>query len=316
MERLRLIFVTKSDPDCGNYNTALRICQGLVSIRPTWSYRIVSTTADTLEDATSADVLLCLHLYRCASLLGQGGSLSEKNLKLIGIAGGTDLNEDSKQPDRRVVMQNVALNCRHIVVFSESMLQFFKQLMSEDLGSVAETSLPPVSIIPQGISISSLQRDLHVEELGDADDEAPGHCGAYFVIVGRIRPVKNCCSVLEPFRQWKLEQCDEARLSQVQLLFVGDIAMSLGVPTIVSAVPGNTDLVKHLETGFVFGNDEQLIRCLSLVASEIKADQALVQSVTESAKLFVQRSHDIDAELKAYVELIEDCVRFKVKQRA
>ncbi|PAA59650.1 hypothetical protein BOX15_Mlig001786g3 [Macrostomum lignano] len=236
--------------------------------------------------------------------------------------------------------------------------------MSEDLGSVAETSLPPVSIIPQGISISSLQRDLHVEELGDADDEAPGHCGSYFVIVGRIRPVKNCCSVLEPFRQWKLEQCDEARLSQVQLLFVGDIedskygeefqarvqdmpdvhqlrgvghrqalrimhqslglincslsegqsnsvleAMSLGVPTIVSAVPGNTDLVKHLETGFVFGNDEQLIRCLSLVASEIKADQALVQSVTESAKLFVQRSHDIDAELKAYVELIEDCVR-------
>uniref|UniRef100_A0A1I8IZW2 Glycos_transf_1 domain-containing protein n=1 Tax=Macrostomum lignano TaxID=282301 RepID=A0A1I8IZW2_9PLAT len=129
---------------------------------------------------------------------------------------------------------------------------------------------------------------------------------AYFVIVGRIRPVKNCCSVLEPFRQWKLEQRTQNMAKNSKQEFKSHV---LGVPTIVSAVPGNTDLVKHLETGFVFGNDEQLIRCLSLVASEIKADQALVQSVTESAKLFVQRSHDIDAELKAYVELIEDCVR-------
>ncbi len=75
-------------------------------------------------------------------------------------------------------------------------------------------------------------------------------------------------------------------------------AMQAGVPVVASDIPGNRDLVKDRETGFLFplGNVDLLMR----VTHELLSSKELAQQISSKAQEFVRREHSLEAMIRRH----------------
>jgi glycosyltransferase involved in cell wall biosynthesis len=78
-------------------------------------------------------------------------------------------------------------------------------------------------------------------------------------------------------------------------------AMALGKPVIGTDIPGNRELIKHGETGLIVPvrNPEAIAAAMG----ELLGDQARYQSISRSAKDFIEANHSAARAVKRYEEL-------------
>jgi glycosyltransferase involved in cell wall biosynthesis len=74
----------------------------------------------------------------------------------------------------------------------------------------------------------------------------------------------------------------------------------LGRPVVASRVPGNTALIKHKETGLLFGDEEEMARCVVVLARNRSSAGALGVRLREDFKRRFKPDDELDLLLAAY----------------
>ena len=74
----------------------------------------------------------------------------------------------------------------------------------------------------------------------------------------------------------------------------------LGRPVVASSVPGNTDLIRHKETGLLFETEDEMAKCLIALARNRSRAGALGVRLREDVKRRFQPDGEIDQLLAAY----------------
>ncbi|XP_026199756.1 glycosyltransferase 1 domain-containing protein 1 isoform X2 [Anabas testudineus] len=192
---MRLLFLACLTPKTGNHTTAERIRSHIESaghtceLRDAAEFQSPAQVANLISRYPAFDGALAIHLFKA------GRFLLDIRVPFGVIFGGTDINEDVKVVQKRVVMEQVLLKARFAVAFTEK------------LKEEAELFLLPqrskIFVQPQGIKTevtdkfcwteflrSSGVRSDHVDEL------------RVFLLVCGLRRVKDPLFLLEVFSEW------------------------------------------------------------------------------------------------------------------
>ncbi|KAK2837576.1 hypothetical protein Q5P01_014788 [Channa striata] len=195
---MKLLFLACLSPRTGNQTTAERIRSHIESaghtcdLRDAAEFQSPAEVAKLVAQNPPFDAALAIHLFRAGRLL------LDIQLPFGVIFGGTDINEDVKVEQKRVVMEQVLLKARFAVAFTNKLKQ------------EAEIFLLPqrskIFVQPQGIKTevsenfcwteflrsSGVKRE-HVDEL------------RVFLLVCGLRRVKDPLYVVKVFSEWHCE---------------------------------------------------------------------------------------------------------------
>ncbi|XP_049625235.1 glycosyltransferase 1 domain-containing protein 1 [Suncus etruscus] len=194
---MRLLFLAVLRRHTGNAVTARRVRSHLEAaghdcvLRDALDFDSPSEVA-RLVQADGVEAALALHLYR-------GGRLLQGLAVPFGIIfGGTDLNEDVNQEDKRHVMGRVLEEARFAVAFTEAMRETAHRQWPHIQGKVF--------VQGQGI-ITTPNADLNWNEFLQRLDIIPSIDRLYvFILVCGLRPVKDPLYLLDAFSEWHQEE--------------------------------------------------------------------------------------------------------------
>jgi glycosyltransferase involved in cell wall biosynthesis len=82
-------------------------------------------------------------------------------------------------------------------------------------------------------------------------------------------------------------------------------AMSMGIPVILSAVPGNLGIIEDGREGFYIGNPDELCQA----ASTLHCDTDLRQSMSQAAADLVRERFDYQREIRRHIDLYQRMLR-------
>lgn len=85
-------------------------------------------------------------------------------------------------------------------------------------------------------------------------------------------------------------------------------AMAAGVPQIVSTVSGNTDLVKHGETGWLYGDPRDHAALTAALKEAFSCPQDTLNTMAIATRAYAQRTFSIDAVADRYLTLYQSLV--------
>ncbi|KAA3677674.1 uncharacterized protein DEA37_0010702 [Paragonimus westermani] len=154
----------------------------------------------------------------------------DATVPVLAVCGGTDLNEDVYNVDYFKVMTKSVQRSRAVIVFTQSMLTRFQEFWPDYKGLL--------KMIPQAVNVN---RELAYRDLETHVNWLTKRLGVeltrYFVIVGRLRPVKDPQFALQPFIEWNskpvtvLNQKTDEQLSRPyhhHLIYIGSVVSLLG----------------------------------------------------------------------------------------
>ncbi|KAM3868369.1 glycosyltransferase 1 domain-containing protein 1 [Diretmus argenteus] len=192
---MKLLFIACLSPKTGNCTTAQRIRSHIESAGHTCELR------DASEFQTSAEVanlvaqnppfegVLAIHLFKAGRLL------LDIQVPFGVIFGGTDINEDVKVEQKRVVMEQVLLKARFAVAFTDKLKEEAEEfLMSQS---------SKIYVQPQGIKTEATETFCWSEFLKSSGvsrvdvDEL-----RVFLLVCSLRRVKDPLYLVEVFSEW------------------------------------------------------------------------------------------------------------------
>ncbi|CAG5920954.1 unnamed protein product [Menidia menidia] len=194
---MKLLFLACLSPKTGNHTTAERIRSYIESAGHTCELR------DTKEFHSSADVAdllsrspfegaLAIHLFKAGRLL------LDIQVPFGVIFGGTDINEDVKVEQNRVVMEQVLLKARFAVAFTEKLKE------EAELFLVSQSS--KIYIQPQGIHTKETETFYWMEFLRSSGVRSD-HVDQLrvFLLVCGLRRVKDPLYLVQVFSAWHCE---------------------------------------------------------------------------------------------------------------
>lgn len=322
----------------GNSRTVARIKKGLLeqgfSIdvlameQPGWQ--------NCLEEAVSARRYALIHGFHG---LYFGQALEKipglKEIPLLLTTTGTDLNLDLKGPKRPVVIQALAA-ARKIIVFNPDL----GQIVAEAAPSLAEklVTIPQgvylegdrsytrsefglrrdevVFLLPSGLRpVKNLE--LAINALEKVHNE---FSVVRLVIIGAVIDPAYAAQIqnrIQPL-PWAIYLGEIPYQSMPGILALGDIvlntsdsegqpqgaleAMSLGKPVLMTAVPGNLNLIMDGVEGFYLRDEADLIRA----ARTLLKDHDLRKVMGAAAQKLVQNRFAVENEWSAYAELYRE----------
>ncbi|XP_066116929.1 glycosyltransferase 1 domain-containing protein 1 isoform X3 [Saccopteryx bilineata] len=278
---MRLLFLAVLRPHTGNAVTAQRVRDHLEAaghvclLRDAFDFDGPSEVAGLIR-AEALEAALALHLYRAGRLLQGHG------IPFGVIFGGTDLNEDISQGEKKQVMGKVLEEARFAVAFTESM----KAAACLQWGSQQRPMLPLT-----GAPSFSVQVDpVFTREVKAKVERAAGV---------RLLPempqedlhavIQNCFALVNT----SVSEGMSAAILE---------AMDLEVPVLARNIPGNAAVVQHGVTGLLF-SDPQVEDFVQL-AQGLLRDPALRGAMVARGREYVQTRHSWRAERDTYQSLI------------
>lgn len=225
---MKLLFLACLSPKTGNHTTAERIRSYIESaghtceLRDAGEFQSPADVVNLVSEHPKFEAALAIHLFKAGRLL------MDIEIPFGVIFGGTDINEDVKVEQKRVVMEQVLLKARFAVAFTDKLKE------EAELFLVSQSS--KIYVQPQGIQTdvtekfcwteflrSSGVRTEHVDEL------------RVFLLVCGLRRVKDPLYLVEVFSKWHCEN-----LLNV-LVIIGpkiDPVLSAEVETVVKRTAG------------------------------------------------------------------------------
>ncbi|XP_056274615.1 glycosyltransferase 1 domain-containing protein 1 isoform X4 [Pseudoliparis swirei] len=334
---MKLLFLACLSPKTGNHTTAERIRSHIESaghtceLRDAAAFQSPAEVAHLISRHPPFEGALAIHLHRAGSLL------LDIQVPFGVIFGGTDINEDVKVEQKRVVMEQVLLKARFAVAFTD-------QLKEEaELFLLSQSS--KIYVQPQGVMGE------HVEELH------------VFLLVCGLRRVKDPLYLVEMFSEWHRENPLNVLvvIGPRYLFFLSNIdvrqkidpvftveveavvkkaagvflaqersqrelhaamrrcfsvvnssvsegmsaaileAMDLGVPVLARDIPGNAAVVRHEVTGLLYSSPQEFVHQSQRLLSEHDLRDRLVRN----GKLYVEEHHCLKRERETYRRLVD-----------
>ncbi|KAL7391050.1 hypothetical protein ABVT39_003448 [Epinephelus coioides] len=195
---MKLLFLACLSPKTGNHTTAERIRSHIESaghtceLRDAAEFQSPDEVANLVSRNPPFEGALAIHLFRAGRLL------LDIQVPFGVIFGGTDINEDVKVEQKRVVMEQVLLKARFAVAFTDKLKE------EAELFLLSQSS--KIYVQPQGIQTevsekfcwtdflrSSGVSSKHVDEL------------RVFLLVCGLRRVKDPLYLIEVFSEWHCE---------------------------------------------------------------------------------------------------------------
>lgn len=195
---MKLLFLACLSPKTGNCTTAERIRSHIESAGHTCELRDVSEFKSSAEVANLMaqnppfDGALAIHLFKAGRLL------LDIQVPFGVIFGGTDINEDVKVEQKRVVMEQVLLKARFAVAFTDSLKQ------EAELFLLSQSS--KIYVQPQGIKIEAAEKFCWAEFLKSSGvNRQDVEDLNVFLLVCGLRRVKDPLYLVEAFSEWHRE---------------------------------------------------------------------------------------------------------------
>ncbi|XP_066227284.1 glycosyltransferase 1 domain-containing protein 1 isoform X2 [Saccopteryx leptura] len=306
---MRLLFLAVLRPHTGNAVTAQRVRDHLEAaghvclLKDAFDFDGPSEVAGLIR-AEALEAALALHLYRAGRLL-QGHGIP------FGIIfGGTDLNEDISQGEKKQVMGKVLEEARFAVAFTESMKAAACLQWPQAEGKIYVQS--------QGIATApnaSFDWGAFLQRAEWHQEEEPS---TYLVIVGpevdpvftmevkakveRAAGVRLLPEMPQEDLHAVIQNCFALVNTSVSEGMSAAIleAMDLEVPVLARNIPGNAAVVQHGVTGLLFSDPQDFVQ----LAQGLLRDPALRGAMVAHGREYVQTRHSWRAERDTYQSLI------------
>uniref|UniRef100_UPI0037E90CF9 glycosyltransferase 1 domain-containing protein 1 isoform X3 n=1 Tax=Semicossyphus pulcher TaxID=241346 RepID=UPI0037E90CF9 len=195
---MKLLFLACLSPKTGNHTTAERIRSHIESAGHTCELRDAAEFQSPAEVASLVsrnppfEAALAIHLFRAGRLL------LDTQVPFGVIFGGTDINEDVKVEQKRVVMEQVLLKARFAVAFTDKLKE------EAELFLLSPSS--KIYVQPQGIHTEVAEQFCWAEFLRSSgvSSERVDELRVFLLVCG-LRRVKDPLYLVEVFSEWHSE---------------------------------------------------------------------------------------------------------------
>ncbi|XP_031704792.1 glycosyltransferase 1 domain-containing protein 1 isoform X1 [Anarrhichthys ocellatus] len=195
---MKLLFLACLSPKTGNHTTAERIRSHIESaghtceLRDAAAFKSPAEVANLISRHPPFEGALAIHLLRAGSLL------LDINVPFGVIFGGTDINEDVKVEQKRVVMEQVLLKARFAVAFTDKLKE------EAELFLLSQSS--KIYVQPQGIQTEVSEKFCWAEFLRSSgvSSEHVDELRVFLLVCG-LRRVKDPLYLVEVFSEWHRE---------------------------------------------------------------------------------------------------------------
>ncbi|XP_029915659.1 glycosyltransferase 1 domain-containing protein 1 isoform X4 [Myripristis murdjan] len=226
---MRLLFLACLSPKTGNCTTAERIRSHVEAAGHTCELRDVSEFQSAAEVANLVaqnppfEGALAIHLFKAGSLL------LDIQVPFGVIFGGTDINEDVKVEQKRVVMEQVLQKARFAVAFTDKMKE------AAELFLLSQSC--KIYVQPQGIKTEAAEKFCWAEFLKNSgvSREDVDDLNVFLLVCG-LRRVKDPLYLVEAFSEWHCENPQNVlviigpKIDPVLTVEVEAVAKSRGLP--------------------------------------------------------------------------------------
>ncbi|XP_034398335.1 glycosyltransferase 1 domain-containing protein 1 isoform X3 [Cyclopterus lumpus] len=335
---MKLLFLACLSPKTGNHTTAERIRSHIESaghtceLRDAAAFQSPAEVANLISRHPPFEGALAIHLHRAGSLL------LDIHVPFGVIFGGTDINEDVKVEQKRVVMEQVLLKARFAVAFTDKLKE------EAELFLLSQSS--KIYVQPQGVSSEPVD-ELHVFLLvcGLRRVKDPLYLVEMFSEWHRENPLNvlvvigprlfSICSFFQTVMsgkrlilclplKWKLllktgvflaqersqrelhaamKRCFTVVNSSVSEGMSAAIleAMDLGVPVLARDIPGNAAIVHHEFTGLLYSSPQEFVH----QSQRLLSDHDLRDRLVRNGKRYVEEHHCLKRERETYQRLVD-----------
>ncbi|XP_038155289.1 glycosyltransferase 1 domain-containing protein 1 [Cyprinodon tularosa] len=225
---MKLLFLACLSPKTGNFTTAERIRSHIESaghiceLRDVADFQSPSDVAHLLSQNPPFEGALAIHLFKAGRLL------LDIHLPFGVVFGGTDINEDVKDEQKHVVMEQVLLKARFAVAFTEK--------LKEEAEFVLVSPSSKIYVQPQGIQTEVAEDFCWTEFLRSSGvrTERVDELRVFLLVCG-LRRVKDPLYLAEAFSEWH-----SANLLNI-LIIIGakvDPALTAEVEAVVKRAAG------------------------------------------------------------------------------
>ncbi|XP_074494745.1 glycosyltransferase 1 domain-containing protein 1 [Sebastes fasciatus] len=225
---MKLLFLACLSPKTGNHTTAERIRSHIESaghtceLRDAAAFQSPAEVAKLISRNPQFEGALAIHLFRAGRLL------LDVQVPFGVIFGGTDINEDVKVEQKRVVMEQVLLKARFAVAFTDKLKE------EAELFLLSQSS--KIYVQPQGIETEVSEKFCWTEFLRSSGVSSEHGDGLrVFLLVCGLRRVKDPLYLVEVFSEWHCEN------PQIALVIIGpkiDPVFTAEVEAVVKRTPG------------------------------------------------------------------------------
>ncbi|XP_047238206.1 glycosyltransferase 1 domain-containing protein 1 isoform X7 [Girardinichthys multiradiatus] len=330
---MKLLFLACLSPKTGNYTTAERIRSHIESAGHTCELRDV---ADFLSPSDVAHLVsqnppfqgaLAIHLFKAGRLL------LDIQLPFGVIFGGTDINEDVKDEQKRVVMEQVLLKARFAVAFTEK--------LKEEAEFVLVSPQSKIYVQPQGIQTEVAEKFCWTEFLMSSEWHSENHLNILIIIGPKYIIFKHLFICSDSGARQKVDPALTAKVEAVVKRATGVFlaqersqrklhavmkrcfavvnssesegmsaailevnickAMDLRVPVLARNIPGNAAVVKHGVNGLLFSSPQEFVH----QSQRLLSDHKLRERVVRNGKLYVEENHSVKQEKETYQRLVD-----------
>lgn len=192
---MKLLFIACLKPKTGNHTTAERIRSHIESaghtceLRDAGEFQSPADVASLVSQTPPFEGALAIHLFRAGRLL------LDIQVPFGVIFGGTDINEDVKVEQKRVVMEQVLLKARFAVAFTDKLKE------EAELFLVSQSS--KIYVQPQGIHTEVTEKFCWTEFLRSSGvrSERVDELRVFLLVCG-LRRVKDPLYLMEVFSEW------------------------------------------------------------------------------------------------------------------
>ncbi|XP_040897403.1 glycosyltransferase 1 domain-containing protein 1 isoform X2 [Toxotes jaculatrix] len=195
---MKLLFLACLNPNTGNHTTAERIRSHIESaghtceLRDATEFQSPAEVANLVSRNPPFEGALAIHLFRAGRLL------LDIQVPFGVIFGGTDINEDVKVEQKRVIMEQVLLKARFAVAFTDKLKE------EAELFLLSQSS--KIYVQPQGIQTEATEKFCWAEFLRSSgvSSEHVDELRVFLLVCG-LRRVKDPLYLVEVFSEWHCE---------------------------------------------------------------------------------------------------------------
>ncbi|KAF7669165.1 hypothetical protein LDENG_00236090 [Lucifuga dentata] len=195
---MRLLFLACLSPKTGNRTTAERIRSHIESaghtceLRDAAEFQSSAEVADVVSQTPPFEGALAIHLFKAGRLL------IDIQVPFGVIFGGTDINEDVKVEQKRVVMEQVLQKARFAVAFTDKLKK------EAEIFLVSQSS--KIYVQAQGIKTEASEKFCWTEFLRSSgiSEEHAEELHVFLLVCG-LRRVKDPLYLVEAFSEWHRE---------------------------------------------------------------------------------------------------------------
>ncbi|CAH8832938.1 unnamed protein product [Trichobilharzia szidati] len=228
-------------------------------------------------------IAIALHLRRCASLLHR----LDKNIPILSVCTGSDLYLDKNHAVYLKAMDELVKRSFAVVLFNQPMLKQFKEIWPRFNGQL--------KVIHQAPNVDVEHAEHNKEKVLSCIESKLGvELKPFFIVVGRLRDVKDPMFALNSFLEWGNQGEHNKTASSINyksyhLLYVGSVEEDTeNVQQFIDKIDGKIvhrcDSLEQNELHSLMLNAQALINCSISEGQSVSIMEAMILGVPVIAR--------------------------------